>query len=293
MKLCHIVPILAIGVLICGQLVHCDSEDNETAEKTTESSSVEEVTTEAQQFLVASTSDVISYNDNDVEKFFESLKKQLKCGYPKFGIPGMVPLKLSYRFKTSLDVLNLKKVQISASNFVIHGLDNFLWKSANTSFTRSKSHITVNFPNITIYADTSLNRANGTSRMSLYDTLVYLDAEYEEKDGLLYLTDINGDVKLAHLFPKSAKLTKIWNKAIGDSIPVLTRLITTRKISVDFINRLINGSKYYAISTTNNALSTYRLDFDELVASLKRFSEMTDDSLMCSNEESVGKSRVI
>lgn len=62
MKLCHIVPILAIGVLICGQLVLCDSEDNETAEKTTESSSVEEVTTEAQQFLVASTSDVISYN---------------------------------------------------------------------------------------------------------------------------------------------------------------------------------------------------------------------------------------
>lgn len=101
------------------------------------------------------------------------------------------------RFYLNFDVFYyIFRVQISASNFVIHGLDNFSWKSANTSFTRSKSHITVNFPNITIFADTSLNRANGTSRMSLYDTLVYLDAEYEEKDGLLYLTDINGDVGL-------------------------------------------------------------------------------------------------
>lgn len=54
----------------------------------------------------------------------------------------------------------------------------------------------LNFPNVTIIADTSLNRANGTSRLSLYDTLVYLEAKYEEKNDLLYVTELDGDLAL-------------------------------------------------------------------------------------------------
>lgn len=52
----------------------------------------------------------------------------------------------------------------------------------------------LNFPNVTITADTSLNRANGTSRLSLYDSLVYIETKYEEKDDQLYVTDLDGDL---------------------------------------------------------------------------------------------------
>ncbi|XP_058837604.1 uncharacterized protein LOC131693639 [Topomyia yanbarensis] len=288
---------IVIAVVLIGcQLVLSDADENETA--VTESELVDNSTVDNQQQI--SLTEPIAYEEKDVTQFVDALKHQLRCGYPKFGIPSLVPLKLSYKFKTSLDFLNLKKIHVAASNFVIHGLDNFKWLPSNTSFTRTGTNLTVNFPNITVTADTSLNGVNGSSRLSLFDTLVFLESQYEEKDDLLYVTDLNGDltlkaagVKIAHLFPKSAKLTKIWNKAIGDSLPVVTKLITTRKISVEFINRLINGAKYYAMNTANSALSTYKLNFDGVVDSFKRFSEKTYDSLMCHENESVGQSRVM
>lgn len=44
-----------------------------------------------------------------MERFFTAVKSQLRCGYPMFGIPSLVPLKLSYTLKTSFDLLSLKK----------------------------------------------------------------------------------------------------------------------------------------------------------------------------------------
>ncbi|KXJ79408.1 hypothetical protein RP20_CCG001156 [Aedes albopictus] len=307
-------PVLLFAVLISSfQLAICESEVAESGEaepvtielctdNLPEAKEIPLTTTEQAitTFASVSVGDTIEYDGADVTRFFDVVKKQMKCGYPKFGVPSMVPLKLSYKLKTSLDFLNLKKVYISASNFVIYGLNDFSWKASNTSFSRTKTNLMLNFPNVTIVADTSLNRANGTSRLSLYDTLVFFEAKYEEKDDLLYVTELDGDlalraatVKIAHLFPKSAKLTKIWNKAIGDSLPVVAKLITTRKISVDFVNRIMNGSKYYALNTINTGLMTYRMNFDRTVASMRRFSEMTDDSLMCDESEHVGKSRVL
>ncbi|XP_021695493.1 uncharacterized protein LOC5570251 isoform X2 [Aedes aegypti] len=309
MGLYRVGPVLLLAVLISSfQLAICESEVEEpvTIELCTDNlpESKELLPTTTEPIVttfdsLSSLSDAIEY-EADVNRFFDAVKKQMKCGYPKFGVPSLVPLNLSYKLKTSLDFLNLKKVYISATNFVIHGLDNFSWKASNTSFSRTKTNLMLNFPNVTIIADTSLNRANGTSRLSLYDTLVYLEAKYEEKNDLLYVTELDGDlalrastVKIAHLFPKSAKLTKIWNKAISDSLPVVTKLITSRKLNVDFVNRILNGSKYYAMNTINTGLLTYRMNFDRTVESMKRFSEMTDDSLMCTESEQVGKSRVL
>ncbi|XP_065075890.1 uncharacterized protein LOC135699539 [Ochlerotatus camptorhynchus] len=316
MRLYRVGPVLLLAVLISCQLVSCESDGNESLDSATETieictkdvpdSKQIPVTTETNKPLVEMITisdpltDVIAFEESDANRFFDVLKKQMKCGYPKFGVPSMVPLKLSYKFKTSLDLLSLKKVQISASNFVIHGLDNFSWKSSNTSFSRSKANLMLNFPNVTVTADTSLNRANGTSRLSLYDILVYVETKYEEKDDQLYVTDLDGDlavraatVKLDHLFPKSAKLTRIWNKAIGDSLPVVTKLITSRKLSVDFINRIINGSRYYVMNTINTALTTYKMSFDRLVESIQRFSDKTYDSLMCNEDDLVEQSRVL
>ncbi|XP_055629978.1 uncharacterized protein LOC129770862 [Toxorhynchites rutilus septentrionalis] len=284
--------VLLIAVLISAQIVNCDGNKPVTNGSKVEPKPTEQVT--------ASSTDAISYEVKEADTFFDTLKKQLRCGYPKFGIPSLVPLKLSYKFKTSLDFLSLMKVQITASNIVIHGLDNFTWIPSNTSFSRSKTGITLNFPNITTFATTSINRANGTSRLSLYDTLVHLDVEYEEKDDLLYLTNLDGDlalrastVRVAHLMPKSGKLTKIWNKALGESLPVIVKMITSKKLRVEYINRIINGSKYYAISTANNALASYNLNFDRLVDSFKRFSEVTSDSLMCTENDIAEQSRII
>ncbi|XP_055544888.1 uncharacterized protein LOC129729979 [Wyeomyia smithii] len=299
--------IVAVAVLIGCHSVACDSDEKETATTVgvtgmtigSVTETITETSTEVAEPVKLSATDPIAYDDREVTNFFNSVKHQLRCGYPKFGIPSLVPLKLSYRFKTTLDFLNLKKVHVSATNFVIHGLDNFSWRAANTSFSRSRANLTVNFPNVTITANTALNGANGTSRVSLYDILVFLQARYEEKDDLLYVTDLDGNlsvksslVKLAHLFPKSAKLTKIWNKAIGDSVPIVVRLIATRKISAEFINRIVNGSKYYALNTANSALSSYKLNFDGVVESFKRFAEQTHDSLMCSENEVKVESRI-
>ncbi|XP_058465576.1 uncharacterized protein LOC131439059 [Malaya genurostris] len=288
--------LIAIVVISC-QSVLCDSDQNETIVTETE---VINYIPENQQLLNHSATDPIAYEEQDVTRFIDVLKHQLRCGYPKFGIPSLVPLKLSYKFKTSLDFLSMKKIHVSASNFMIYGLDNFNWLSSNTSFTRTGTNLTINFPNITVTADTSLNGINGSSRLSLFDTLVFLVSQYEEKDDLLYVTDLNGDmtlkaagVKIAHLFPKSGKLTKIWNKAIGDSLPVVTKLLTTRKIRVEVISRFINGAKYYTLSSANSALATYKLNFDGVVESFKRFSDKTDDSLMCDKEDSVGESRIM
>lgn len=89
-----------------------------------------------------------------------------------------------------------RRIHISASNFVIHGLDNFSWRASNTSFSRNQSNVMLNFPNVTVTADTSLNRANGTSRLSLYDTFVFLEAKYEEGNDQLIVTDLDGDLSL-------------------------------------------------------------------------------------------------
>ncbi|XP_053692511.1 uncharacterized protein LOC128740960 [Sabethes cyaneus] len=303
MKRLRFGAIVIVAVLISCQSVTCDSEETETV-TATETGTVLESVTESITETVESTqttsspTDAISFDDEQVTKFFEAVKHQLRCGYPKFGIPSLVPLKLSYKYKTTLDFLNLRKIHVSVSNFVIHGLDNFSWRASNTSFSRTQANLTLNFPNVTITANTSLNGANGTSRVSLCDVLVFLQAEYEEQDDLLYLTELDGDVslkaahvKIAHLFPKSAKLTRIWNKAIGDSVPVVVRLFTTRKINADFINRIISGSKYYALNTANNALTSYKLNFDGAVDSFKKFAEQTNDSLMCTEDEPTAESR--
>lgn len=80
---------------------------------------------------------------------------------------------------------------------------------------------------------------------------------------------------------------------MGDSLPVVAKLITSRKLSVDFINRIINGSRYYAMNTANSALTSYKMSFDRLVESIQRFSDKTNDSLMCSEDALVEQSRVL
>ncbi|EAL41273.4 AGAP000160-PA, partial [Anopheles gambiae str. PEST] len=223
-----------------------------------------------------------------VERFFTAVKSQLRCGYPMFGIPSLVPLKLSYTLKTSFDLLSLKKINVVASNFTVYGLNDFTWDPSRTRFTRTSATVPLSFPNVTAFAHTSLNGANGTSYVQLRNVTVRLDAQYEEKDDLLYVTELGGSilledakVKIASLFPKSAKLSKIWNKAIGKSLPILVELFNGGKLKIEYLSRLLSGAKFYAMNTINNALNTHGLSFDRLVESMAKFADGSPDSLQC------------
>uniref|UniRef100_A0A182PI06 Uncharacterized protein n=1 Tax=Anopheles epiroticus TaxID=199890 RepID=A0A182PI06_9DIPT len=224
----------------------------------------------------------------DVERFFTAVKSQLRCGYPMFGVPSLVPLKLSYTLKTSFDLLSLKKISVVASNFTVHGLNNFTWDASRTRFSRTSATVPLSFPNVTAFAHTSLNGANGTSFVELRNVTVRLDAQYEEKDDLLYVTELGGSilledakVKIASLFPKSAKLSKIWNKAIGKSLPILVELFNGGKLKIEYLSRLLSGAKFYAMNTINNALNSHSLNFDRLVESMVKFADGSPDSLQC------------
>lgn len=81
----------------------------------------------------------------------------------------------------------------------------------------------LSFPNITITADTSLNRANGTSRLSLYDTLVYIQAKYEEKDDQLYVTDLDGDLAVRASTVSGMEETMLPSVIKLNLIPALLR----------------------------------------------------------------------
>uniref|UniRef100_A0A182QPM8 Uncharacterized protein n=1 Tax=Anopheles farauti TaxID=69004 RepID=A0A182QPM8_9DIPT len=230
----------------------------------------------------------LAFDEATVERFFTAVKSQLRCGYPMFGIPSLVPLKLSYTLKTSFDLLSLKKINIVASNFTVHGLNDFGWDPARTRFTRTSATVPLSFPNVTAFALTSLNGANGTSFVELRNVSIRLDAQYEEKDDLLYVTDLSGailvedaKVKIASLFPKSAKLSKIWNKAIGKSLPILVELFNGGKLKIEYLSRLLSGAKFYAMNTINNALNSHSLSFDRLVESMVKFADGTADSLQC------------
>uniref|UniRef100_A0A182MZL4 Lipid-binding serum glycoprotein N-terminal domain-containing protein n=1 Tax=Anopheles dirus TaxID=7168 RepID=A0A182MZL4_9DIPT len=230
----------------------------------------------------------IAFDEATVERFFTAVKSQLRCGYPMFGVPSLVPLKLSYTLKTSFDLLSLKKINIVASNFTVHGLNDFGWDPSRTRFTRTAATIPLTFPNVTAFAHTSLNGANGTSYVELRNVTIRLDAQYEEKDDLLYVTDLSGailvedaKVKIASLFPKSAKLSKIWNKAIGKSLPILVELFNGGKLKIEYLSRLLSGAKFYAMNTINNALNSHSLSFDRLVESMGKFADGTPDSLQC------------
>ncbi|XP_053665164.1 uncharacterized protein LOC128714310 [Anopheles marshallii] len=230
----------------------------------------------------------LPFDETTVERFFTAVKGQLRCGYPMFGVPSLVPLKLSYTLKTSFDLLSLKKISVVASNFTVHGLNEFSWDPSRTRFTRTSATVPLSFPNVTAFAHTSLNGANGTSFLELRNITVRLDAQYEEKDDLLYVTELSGSVlledakvKIASLFPKSAKLSKIWNKAIGKSLPILVELFNAGKLKIEYLSRLLSGAKFYAMNTINNALNSHSLNFDRLVASMVKFADGTPDSLQC------------
>uniref|UniRef100_A0A182FMK6 Uncharacterized protein n=2 Tax=Anopheles albimanus TaxID=7167 RepID=A0A182FMK6_ANOAL len=230
-----------------------------------------------------------------VDKFFTAAKHQLQCGYPMFGIPPLVPLRLSYTFKTSFDLLQLKKINIVASNFTIHGLNEFSWDPVGARFSRNMASVSLTFPNVTTFANTSLNGANGTSFVQLRNVTVRLNVTYEEANDLLYATDLNGSiivgdakVKIAALFPKSGKLSKIWNKAIGKSLPILVELFNGGKLKIEYLSRLLSGAKFYAMNMVNNALSTYDLNFDRLVEALAKFADASPDSLQCNSADGSG-----
>nr|XP_040237944.2 uncharacterized protein LOC120958901 [Anopheles coluzzii] len=235
-----------------------------------------------------SLTDPLPFDEPTVERFFTAVKSQLRCGYPMFGIPSLVPLKLSYTLKTSFDLLSLKKINVVASNFTVYGLNDFTWDPSRTRFTRTSATVPLSFPNVTAFAHTSLNGANGTSYVQLRNVTVRLDAQYEEKDDLLYVTELGGSilledakVKIASLFPKSAKLSKIWNKAIGKSLPILVELFNGGKLKIEYLSRLLSGAKFYAMNTINNALNTHGLSFDRLVESMAKFADGSPDSLQC------------
>lgn len=199
-----------------------------------------------------------------------------------------------------------------ASNFTVYGLNDFTWDPSRTRFTRTSATVPLSFPNVTAFAHTSLNGANGTSYVQLRNVTVRLDAQYEEKDDLLYVTELGGSilledakvislnflspthkhthlsslsspcqVKIASLFPKSAKLSKIWNKAIGKSLPILVELFNGGKLKIEYLSRLLSGAKFYAMNTINNALNTHGLSFDRLVESMAKFADGSPDSLQC------------
>uniref|UniRef100_A0A182SY74 Lipid-binding serum glycoprotein N-terminal domain-containing protein n=1 Tax=Anopheles maculatus TaxID=74869 RepID=A0A182SY74_9DIPT len=235
-----------------------------------------------------SSTDPLPFDEPTVERFFTAVKSQLRCGYPMFGVPSLVPLKLSYTLKTSFDLLSLKKISVMASNITVHGLNEFSWDPSRTRFTRTSATVPLSFPNVTAFAHTSLNGANGTSFVELRNVSVRLDAQYEEKDDLLYVTELSGSilledakVKIASLFPKSAKLSKIWNKAIGKSLPILVELFNGGKLKIEYLSRLLSGAKFYAMNTINNALNSHNLNFDRLVESMVKFADGTSDSLQC------------
>uniref|UniRef100_A0A182JKS6 Uncharacterized protein n=1 Tax=Anopheles atroparvus TaxID=41427 RepID=A0A182JKS6_ANOAO len=230
----------------------------------------------------------LAFDEPTVDKFFSTVQSQLHCGYPMFGIPSLAPLKLSYTLKTSFDLLQLKKINIVASNFTVHGLNNFTWNAAKARFTRTSASVIFTFPNVTAFAQTTLNGANGTSYVEMRNITVLLNAQYEEKDDLLYITELGGSialedakVRIASLFPKSVKLTKIWNRAIGKSMPILVELFNGGKLKIEYLNRLLSGAKFYAMNTINNGLSTYSLNFDRLAEAMVKFSNGTSDSLQC------------
>uniref|UniRef100_A0A182R7L1 Lipid-binding serum glycoprotein N-terminal domain-containing protein n=1 Tax=Anopheles funestus TaxID=62324 RepID=A0A182R7L1_ANOFN len=230
----------------------------------------------------------LPFDEPTVERFFTAVKSQLRCGYPMFGVPSLVPLKISYTLKTSFDLLSLKKISVIASNISVHGLNEFSWDPSRTRFTRTSATVPLSFPNVTAFAQTSINGVNGTSFLELRNITVRLDAQYEEKDDLLYVTDLGGSilledakVKIASLFPKSAKLSKIWNKAIGKSLPILVELFNGGKLKIEYLSRLLSGAKFYAMNTINNALNSHSLNFDRLIESMVKFADGTSDSLQC------------
>ncbi|XP_035913514.1 uncharacterized protein LOC118512725 isoform X2 [Anopheles stephensi] len=240
----------------------------------------------------------LPFDETTVERFFTAVKSQLQCGYPMFGVPSLVPLKLSYTLKTSFDLLSLKKISVVASNITVHGLNEFSWDPSRTRFTRTAATVPLSFPNVTAFAHTSLNGANGTSFVELRNVSVRLDAQYEEKDDLLYVTELSGsilleDAKIASLFPKSAKLSKIWNKAIGKSLPILVELFNGGKLKIEYLSRLLSGAKFYAMNTINNALNTHNLNFDRLVESMLKFADGTSDSLQCEESAAMNGNELV
>jgi lipopolysaccharide export system protein LptC len=48
------------------------------------------------------------FTAKDLEKFSDRLKQQMKCGYPKFGIPSLTPFKTSYQFKQTFEIMGQK-----------------------------------------------------------------------------------------------------------------------------------------------------------------------------------------
>ncbi|ETN65395.1 hypothetical protein AND_002838 [Anopheles darlingi] len=275
--------LLQVLVLVAASINHTHGADQESAPTAVVTVPPSTTTTGANP-----TDEPLAFDVPSVDKFFAVVQRQLRCGYPMFGIPSLVPLRLSYTFKTSFDLLQLKKINIIASNFTIHGLNEFSWEPARSRFTRTMATVPITFPNITAFANTSLNGANGTSFVQLRNVTVRLNATYEEADDLLYVTDLTGSiivgdakVKIASLFPKSAKLSKIWNKAIGKSLPILVELFNGGKLKIEYLSRLLSGAKFYAMNTVNNALSTYSLNFDRLVEALSKFADVTPDSLQC------------
>jgi hypothetical protein len=56
---------------------------------------------------------------------------------------------------------------------------------------------------------------------------------------------------------------------------------------VDTLNKVYGGFRYYAAQLANNALKTYKLNFDGLLASFQRFTEGAENTLTCDAPEDV------
>ena len=92
--------------------------------------------------------------------------------------------------------LSSKRIQLTTSDFVITGLDNFSIIYDNTTVTNKRTDVHVNFPEVTVKAKTTLSKNDGSLSFTMQNVDLIFYAAYDERRDILSVKEINGRIAL-------------------------------------------------------------------------------------------------